>query len=203
MSNDIDAELAARLAGRLDSDAEKAITAALRMYAVDDANPERRNVLRDLIRADRERSAKHDERPMLIDRYEISALHSTRAAMRDAGVQGWEMGSGVSSADAIRMIAAERDAALARTTKCESRRSFDAALLDQRIMLLENEEENEARLDQAIAERDAARRAHIEGSFVAINPTTRSDMSLNRWAEQLYPGCGLRFDDDDASAVAE
>jgi hypothetical protein len=39
------------------------------------------------------------------------ALYSVRAAMRAAGVPGWEPGSGVSSADAIRHLARERDEA--------------------------------------------------------------------------------------------
>jgi hypothetical protein len=39
------------------------------------------------------------------------ALYSVRAAMRAAGVPGWESGSGVSSADAIRHLARERDEA--------------------------------------------------------------------------------------------
>lgn len=39
----------------------------------------------------------------------MPALPSVREAMRDAGVPGWEPGSGVSSADAIRWLAQQRD----------------------------------------------------------------------------------------------
>ena len=47
--------------------------------------------------------------------HEHPASFSVREAMRDAGVPNWQKGSGVSSADAIRFVAAQRDSALRAT----------------------------------------------------------------------------------------
>lgn len=63
--------------------------------------------------AEANNSLTHARELLDLERYaaERPALFSVREAMRAAGVKGWENGSGVSSADAVRMIAAERDQA--------------------------------------------------------------------------------------------
>jgi alkylhydroperoxidase family enzyme len=93
-------------------------------------------------------------------------LFGTREAMRDAGLPDWEMGKGLSSADAIRELARQRDEA--------------------RVRLREHEEDNvrlQMEWTRAAAERDELRDANQTQASAFKNRVKDLESELAQWRE--------------------